>query len=228
MGFFRQSKAEKRKRCSIAVLENQSIPYITHLPTIPEKSMISLKTQDKIVKRVLPSLITIQVACEIQNGCKDLEACRAFFYEQLEVYDVADCLTKLETQFFTAAPTSQEVLDMIWKYEGCWVLLWALGMVQSLDFPGRSCDCAAAISLVTAHDSFASFCKEVKMRSADEILDEADLIYRYHWACVDARIHGRPMPGGMNEEVVVERHMALNWLIGDEKAQDWDHIVVDT
>ncbi len=228
MDLFGHNRAEKRKRRSIAILQNQSIPYIEHLPPIPDKSMIFLKTREEIAKRVITSLITIQVAYEIWDGCEDLEDCRAFFREQLKIYDVADCLTKLETQFFTDMPAPQKVLNMIWRYEGCWVLLWALGMVKSLDFPRQICDCVAAIGLVTAHDSFASFCKEIQMRSADEVLDEADLIYRYHWACVDARINGRPMPGGMNEEVVVERHMALNWLIGDEWALDWDDIEVHT
>ena len=36
--------------------------------------------------------------------------------------------------------------------------------------------------------------EEAKLRSAKELLDEADLIYRYDWSCVDARINGAPPP----------------------------------
>ena len=66
------------------------------------------------------------------------------------------------------------------------------------------------------------------MRPVDEILDAADLNYRYDWACVNARIDRKSLPCGLNESVVVERHKALNWLIGADGAEDWDKIVVNT
>lgn len=65
-----------------------------------------------------------------------------------------------------------------------------------------------------------------KPRGTQEILDEADLIYRLDWACVDARIKGNEAPASLNADVVVERHMALNWLIGYD--DDWDNVSTDT
>ncbi|WP_256481570.1 DUF4272 domain-containing protein [Brevibacillus ruminantium] len=35
-------------------------------------------------------------------------------------------------------------------------------------------------------------------------------MYRYDWACVNARINGRTVEGGLNDEVVLECHRALN------------------
>lgn len=71
--------------------------------------------------------------------------------------------------------------------------------------------------------------KTVNLRSIDEILDEADLIYRYHWACVDARIHRKNVPADLDSGVVFERHWGLNWLIG--KGTDdgnWDCVSTNT
>ena len=65
------------------------------------------------------------------------------------------------------------------------------------------------------------------MRPLSDILDQADLIYRYHWAVVDARINGQDAPAGLNSGVVLERHYALNWLIGYFD-QAWDDISTDT
>ncbi|WP_083821056.1 DUF4272 domain-containing protein [Acetonema longum] len=59
------------------------------------------------------------------------------------------------------------------------------------------------------------------------MLDQADLIYRYDWACVDARIKKKPAPGGLNDEVVVERHRALNWLVC-YMDQEWDCVATNT
>ena len=67
---------------------------------------------------------------------------------------------------------------------------------------------------------------QVELRDIEEILDEADLIYRYDWACVDARMKQLDAPAGLNSSVVVERHGALNWLI--QRDGDWDDPDVNT
>jgi hypothetical protein len=61
----------------------------------------------------------------------------------------------------------------------------------------------------------------------DQILDQADLIYRYHWAVVDARVKGKQPPAGLDPGIVYERHYALNWLIRYSD-QEWDDISTDT
>ena len=60
-----------------------------------------------------------------------------------------------------------------------------------------------------------------------EVLDQADLIYRYHWAVVDANLKGKLPPGKLDGGVTMERHYALNWLIGYFD-QEWDDISTDT
>ena len=52
-------------------------------------------------------------------------------------------------------------------------------------------------------------------------------IYLIHWAVRDARLNGRPVPNNYHPGVVLERHHALNWLIG-YCGQDWDDISTDT
>ncbi len=68
---------------------------------------------------------------------------------------------------------------------------------------------------------------KAKLRPQSELLDAADLIYRYDWAVVNARINGEPAPAGLDGGVVYEWHYALNWLIG-YAGQDWDDITTDT
>jgi hypothetical protein len=36
----------------------------------------------------------------------------------------------------------------------------------------------------------------------DEILDQADLIYRYDWACVDARLKQQDAPENLNASLL--------------------------
>lgn len=82
---------------------------------------------------------------------------------------------------------------MTWKYEACWALLWALGLIDELKFPSESMtaeDCELAITLISQCENLEAFLSKTNLRLLEEIMDEADLIYRYHWACVNARIKG--------------------------------------
>ena len=65
------------------------------------------------------------------------------------------------------------------------------------------------------------------LRAKTRILDEADLIYRYHWAIRDALRRGNPSSGSLHPGVVMERHKAFNWLIGYQ-GQDWEDVSTDT
>lgn len=131
--------------------------------------------------------------------------------------------------FFTGKPNEQATVNMIWKYKAFWVLLWALGIVDQLKSPSSICDCDFAIKSVSECESYQEFMNKVNLRSIDEILNEADLIFRYNWACVDAKVNGKPTLQDLNSSVVLERHKALNWLIAvdydeeDEEDEDWDN-----
>ena len=62
-------------------------------------------------------------------------------------------------------------------------------------------------------------------RPMPQILDEADLIYRLHWAVRDADLNGRPIPPALNQNVVIERYYALNWLmVPREDPYPWDEV----
>lgn len=72
-----------------------------------------------------------------------------------------------------------------------------------------------------------TFVAEAKLRPLAELLDQTDRIYRYHWAVVNARVSGTAPPAGLEPGVVLERHYALNWIIGYME-QEWDEITTDT
>ena len=204
--------AEERKQQSIALLKEQGVPYIEHLPVIETADNVRLRSAEEIARRAICCLITIQLACDIQNQ-QDVEDSRLF-------------MTGLLDRFGTS--TEQDWVNMVWKYEAYWPLIWALGLVDSLTFPDQICDCQKAIEVVSTKATFDEFMKDVQLRPIDDLLDEADLIFRYDWACVDARIKGEPAPAGLNSEVVYERHWGLNWLIDADGQNDWDHVSCNT
>ena len=125
-----------------------------------------------------------------------------------------------------AQPDKVTRIQFAWQYECLGVMLWALGYSAELGRPDRIVDVRRIVSIMKEKAPIR-LREEARLRSISELLDEADLIYRYHWACVDARVNGAPPPRGLDCGVVLERHRALNWLIGYQ-GQAWDDVTTDT
>lgn len=221
--------AQERKEKNLQKLKEEKVPYFAELPLIETAEEVKPRSGEEIAKRAITCLLTIQLACDYLNDGVDISESRKIISGILNRYSVEGELTDKEKVFYEGEPDKQECLNMSWKYEAYWTLLWGLGIVEKLDYPSGICDCDFAIQAVSKHRNLASFMQSVKLRDIEEILDEADLIYRYNWACVDARINNREIPAGLNPGVVFERHWGLNWLIGKDTYNDnWDTVSTDT
>ncbi len=222
---FIMKSVKQRKQESISKLKQQGIPYIEHLPVIESFDEACIRSAEEIAKRAITCLLTVQIACDINNNKYD-QPTKDFFIGLFNQYEVADQLTAKESAILNDQAAPQDVINMVWKYESYWVLLWALGIVDELNYPDQVVDCDFAIQAVSSCDSFDTFMQKTQLREIEQILDEADLIYRYDWACVEARLKQRPTPANLNASVVLERHAALNWLI--QYDADWDEPDVNT
>ncbi|WP_166244951.1 DUF4272 domain-containing protein [Paenibacillus turpanensis] len=221
------SEGDARKRNTEAFLQEKGIPVNAALPQLPAVENIRLRSQEEAARRAVASLIVIQYACDVAQD-EDIEASKDFVLGLLDKYGVEDALTEQEREFLAAEePDRHEAVQIAWQYEAQWVLLWALGLVETLDFPSETCDSLYAIKTVSECESFTEFYEQTTMRSAEEILEQADLVYRMHWACVNDRIHGRAAAAEMQESIVVERRRGLFWLIG-HRDEAWDAIGMDT
>ncbi len=220
-----------RKAESIAKLKEMNVPYNEYLPVIENSENVRIRTGSEIAKRAIACLISIQAVFDLHGDADDETKAKSksLLINLLESFDVMDELTEKERKLlFSEEVSQQDKINMTWKYEAYWVLLWALHLVDELKFPSEICDCDHAIRAVAKHQDFESFIENVKLRDIEEILDECDLIFRYDWACVDARIKGSPAPVNLDSSVVLERHRAFNWLIDLDKNNDWDHVSVNT
>ncbi|MCI5057476.1 MAG: DUF4272 domain-containing protein [Flavobacteriales bacterium] len=141
-------------------------------------------------------------------------------------YQIEDQFTPKEIAFRDAeTPEQQQIVDANWRYESLHVLLWALGLIDDLVFPDAICNVASDVGLIVGKNKEELL--QAKLRSKKEILDQADLIYRIRWACVDARINSKSIPANIDNSVAYERHYCLNWLI-NYGGLEWDDISTDT
>jgi hypothetical protein len=212
------SEAEARKARSIAVLRKEGVPYVEHLPPIETATEIKPRSTQEVALRAI-ALAVVAVKGETLDQKLALELVQRF--------DIRSALSPDERAFIDdPTPSEHDRVQFAWRYEGLGVMLWALNFEPELGRPDRIVDVPRAVGLLRdlGRDGFIA---NAKLRPVDELLDQADLIYRYHWAVVNARVTGKQPPAGLDPGIVYERHYALNWLIRYSD-QEWDEVSTDT
>ncbi len=216
----RFSHGEQRKLSTIATLHAWGVHTGDHLPELPADPEVRLPAVGDIVDR-MASLLAVAVRSE---------SIRA--NEPMGSADIAATLpramrapTPLEDAFLNQdRPDDQRLANMLWRYECVPVFLWTLGLQLELTPPNRRCD----ISQVTAA-VLTSNLDDVEdrgwRRDVGEILDQADLMYRLHWALRDAQLTGQRPPENVEASVVLERRWALQWLL--DPTVPWDELSLD-
>lgn len=211
----------ERKAKNEEILERENIKINKHLPCVESERETTIRSAKEIAERVSVLAVTNLVAF---NSISSEEA-----VDYLQNYKLWESVTEGEKEFL-ANPTEDKKMYETWKCEGIWTLMWALKKVDAIDFPNEFCDLGniSSENYPVGHDKNPlEFINAVhEDRSKKEILDAADLYYRYNWACVDERINGRQIEN-INPGIVYERQYALNWLI-HYMDQDWDNVTCDT
>ncbi|WP_375587451.1 DUF4272 domain-containing protein [Flagellimonas aurea] len=211
--------SESRKIETNKYLESKGIPICEHLPLVENSQEVILRKPSEIASRIM--ILTGIIDTAFDEDRKEIVS-------WLKEINLWEGVSKSEKEYLTKKSlTKEDKIAASWRTEAVNVLYWSLGMVDKLNEPIEECD------LTKAHEgtkekygSLDNFIKQSEIRSAEEILDQTDLIYRIHWAVRDAGLNSRPYPNGYNPSVVYERHYALNWITCYQ--EDWDDITTDT
>jgi hypothetical protein len=198
-------------------IRDMGLPVLESLPVVEDESTAKLRSAQEIAKRCIATTF-----CALKGESKD----QALVDSLVRDYSAATYFSPKEEQFVgDTNPKPQDLIDFAWQYECVHVFVWALGLRDALSPPNAVCpvsDDAKLIKQVTP----AEFVSKSKRRAAAEILDMADFYYRLHWAAIELRINGKKS-ALLDEEIIRERHRALNWLIGYFN-QEWDDVSTDT
>jgi hypothetical protein len=201
-----------RKQHSEDRLRAEHVPIDPHLPVIDGEAGLRLPTAGEVADRALALAIV---------GAKGAGI------PQLEVERIIDergaygLFSPCEQDFVDdEAPGNDERAPFSWRYEAAWALMWALQHIdEPLGRPEARCDSDRLMDTIFDIPDLARH----RLRPANEILNEADLAYRYHMAARRARLDRQAPPAGIDYRVAIERHRALIWLTchGD---LDWDDL----
>lgn len=208
-----------RKRRSEAVLKTEGVPFIEWLPAVEDEGDYRPRSTEEIAARAYAlTLVAYKATTGDHEGAN-----RAWTAVRDKV-----ALSPSEADFMRdPAPSDQDVVHFSWQSEAARPLFWMLGYVPTLERPEAESDPDPMVQLVS-DKTFADLVAGARPRSQAEMLDVLDLTYRYHWAAVDARINDRDAPAGLDPDVLMERHKALNWLVRYNDDAGWDDVTTDT
>ena len=208
------AQAWARKSASEAALAGRGIEVPDNLPPLVSEDELVRQDRYDIVGRPR-ALLLISLRAESVASGEPMSA--DTLLSKMPLAD--DYLSPEERTFIEKeTPSQQECAQFMWRYESLYLLEWALGMVDQLPFPAEPCDTASTVAKLIEM-------RGPSVRPAVEILDALDLTYRLHWHIRQQRLKKRGEAAGVDADVVMERHHALNWLVRFQHA-GWD--MVDT
>ncbi len=118
---------------------------------------------------------------------------------------------------------------LVWLLESMWTLMWSMGHVPELVWPGTRCDIARLGKLLHPKEGLPDLAGTAEMRSPVEVFDAIDLLARLDLAVRGAEQRGESIPSNLDwsapgellpagecpgAKIVAHRLKALRWLVG--------------
>ena len=215
-----------RREKTLAILEKMDIDYCNGLPVIEDMAMT--KSLSDICRRAVVSLYISVWADYYLNDRKELNDEKGLLMERMKELDSLSALFPAEKSLIEGHISDKDALQLTWGIECCYMLMWALGFVETSEAIDACDECnpQEVIRELNSFESLNDMIGKCKMREPGQILDMLDLYYNYHWACVDKSVRPEAKCGELIEGVVMERRKALEWLFENEN--DWSKISLDT
>ena len=201
-----RTEAERRRSRTHAYLRLWAVEADVSAVPVVESRNVGVRSIDDVVGRA-------KSLCLVALKGQGLTQHEVFAFA--DAYGVWESLTLEENAFvLEPAPEHHELVQYAWKYEGLWVLEWALGAVRHLAFPDEPCDHAEAARRFVA--SIVMTESPLELRPMKDLLDAADIA-----RCLDAisrSLRANPVegaPGRLHHGVVHERGSAFGWLVSE-------------
>lgn len=211
--------ALKRKKETEKFLKSINVPIIEHLPMIEEEHEVHIRKANEVAERILILTYLNYVSEEPESKTEVID-----FIKDIGLWDkVSPDEKKL---FESEELTKQEHINISWRSEAIWVLLWVINKVDKIKLPLEE---VQIMDIVSRLPEFMSdpmdFTNNAINRTTSEILDFSDLTYRIHWATRNSELNNEKSVD-FNPSIVMERHYAINWVT--YYAEEWDEITTDT
>lgn len=230
------SNQRNRTLRTFGELQKRSIPVFSGPLVVEDDEDVVLQPPQEVAKRVM---VLFAVALKANRVPEEVPR------RIMNTLDLWSAASPNETKFLNHEnPRESECLQRTWLVEAIWVLMWALGRIEILNWPDRQCDVELLILKLRPLEKDPTFIAQSALRDPSEILDAYDLTLRLHWAIRDAMLrrggtipkdldwsHDEdwcPVPNCDATGIVEQRHWTLSWLTRFMNPSTWDDVETPT
>lgn len=148
-------------------------------------------------------------------------------YDWVKRFDLASFFSVEESEFFySASPSSEDIIKFGWRAEALVPLLWALKRIPSMPPLNAMVDLSKYNAVQEVHADPQAFVSSANLRTPAELEVAEAAVYQEHWRVRDAQLFRKPCPPELDPDVVYERRYGLSWLVG--WGDNWDEVPTDT
>jgi hypothetical protein len=139
----------------------------------------------------------------------------------IEDKGLQNSLTKTEREYlYSENPTEQQDINATWLSECLCVLLWSIGYHDTIPSEEDKYDAESSM------DFMPEYCEV----TVDEFIDKSicrPLAELYEMALDIKYTHGKARTSTQGSEIIQERHLAINWVVG-YCGLPWEQVTTDT
>lgn len=208
-------EALERRRRNVMQLRRRRIYTPLSVPVIETEREAKRRTKHQICGRAAALLaVSLYSECLLREGMRPSEA-GAFMKDMVKSLRAEEFFSPSEKAYLKdSCPDKKQQLQFLWQYEKLYVLEWALGLFETLEWPKLLCSEEDCVTKLREFHSLEELERKARLRTEKELLDAADLYRRLHWACQDAAANDYPLPEKILAEAVDERLKGLFWAAG--------------
>ena len=195
------------------LLKEKNIPYIEHMKAIPFNSCTNLRSKEEIINRMLADYAVATCALYSLEG--KVNIIPSVLNQMDEKLNLKSVISPEDIKFLNAMSeqkvSKQSLQDATWAFEECAMLMWALSLIEKPN-SNNECNVEELDKFFFNTKNYDELKSQCSLKSKNEILEHADLLFRYHWACRETRMQGKPLPQ-LNEMIVQEQRRGLEWVL---------------
>ena len=202
----------QRIESNIAFLKENDIPFMKHMRTIPINIGTKIKSEDEILnKLIIDYTLALFAAYSRDNNSKTITSAFNKIDSKLNVRRLlsADDIVLIDN-ILEKKLSEKELNNISSLIEEVAVYLWVLGF-RDKPLSSKETDFSEINKIIFKAKNYLDILYKCKIKSKSEILEYADLIARYHYACRKYRMDGIKQEK-LNEAVVSKQHDALNFI----------------
>lgn len=206
-----------RQQASNRIMKRRGYRAFEHPLYISDDGEAAIRTPQETLRR---AMILWMLGC-CADGTPHAEV-----RESMERCGLIPDLSPSEADYMASPIHDQQTdVNMKWRLEASWVLLWSLKRLWWLNWPNSLCNCLRLVEILRPLESEVGIQRVFTIHSKSKILDKLDLTLRQHWAARDDYVRGLHVLPPIFGRVAEQRHHALLWLTSTTL---WDEVETHT